>query len=253
MLKGHEGRLAAVAARFQEIERDIARLSLVTRGAPEAAPAGAQARRGDTSGPLELQPCARETPEVAALRRWCLAHGLHSARFHWVPADYYQHPLQWRRDVLAAPSIYHLCKSIVLENTHCPHTDCGLRENSRYYIAVFPYTESFDERLLMRFVMAMNKGMGKKKFNFRLAEPAKALQLTGFGFGAVAPVGTTEAVPVIISDRIVELSPPVFWMGGGHVDCKMCVDVAEFVRVVNPFVGAFTTPLSVEELERLVE
>ncbi|KAF5219344.1 hypothetical protein ECC02_007680 [Trypanosoma cruzi] len=255
-----EARLASLAARFQEIERSVVKLRHMSHGTPNAPSAAAAtvtptvaAQYRDPSKLQELQPCARDTPEVAALRKWCLRHGLFSARFRWVPSDYYQQSLQWRRDILEAPSIYHLCKSIVLENTHCTHTDCSHRENSRYYIAVFPYTERFDDRLIMRFVMDMNKGVGKKKFNFRLADPQKALQLTGFGHGAVAPLGTTEEIPVIISDRIAQLSPPLFWMGGGHVGCKMCVDVAEFLQVIRPFVGSFTSPLPVEELERLVD
>ncbi|KEG09826.1 YbaK/aminoacyl-tRNA synthetase-associated domain-containing protein [Trypanosoma grayi] len=254
-----ETRLVSLATRYTAIEQGIEELRLMMQPAAKAtanvaaAAAAVATRHRDPCDLKELQPCKQDTSEVAALRHWCLAHRLYSAVFRWVPSDYYSHSLQWRRDILEAPSIQHLCKSIVLENTHCIHSDCSHRENSRYYIIVYPYTEKFDAEFVMRCVKDMNEGLGKKKFNFRLADPAVALQLTGFGHGAVAPFGTTTRIPVIMSHRIAQLTPPVFWMGGGHVDCKVRVDVAEFVEIIEPIVATVTTPLSAEDLEHLVD
>ncbi|ORC89475.1 YbaK/aminoacyl-tRNA synthetase-associated domain-containing protein [Trypanosoma theileri] len=264
-----ETRIAALASRYTSIEKSIEELHKALKrittsndnnnnnnnntATPAAAAAVSTSRYRDPCELKELQPCERDTPQVAALRQWCLKHHLYSAVFRWVPSDYYQHSLQWRRDILEANSIQHLCKSIVLENTHCIHKDCSHRENSRYYIIVYPYTEKFDAEFVMRCVKDMNEGLGKKKFNFRLADPEVSLHLTGFSHGAVAPFGTTTEIPVILSDRITQLSPPVFWMGGGHVDCKVRVDVEEFLEVVKPIVAAITTPLTAEELEHLVD
>lgn len=42
------------------------------------------------------------------------SNGVSDFQFKRVPSDYYDWPLESRRDVLAAASIHHLCKSIVL-------------------------------------------------------------------------------------------------------------------------------------------
>lgn len=42
------------------------------------------------------------------------SNGVNDFQFKKVPSDYYDWPLESRRDVLAAASIHHLCKSIVL-------------------------------------------------------------------------------------------------------------------------------------------
>ena len=42
------------------------------------------------------------------------AHGVRDFSFKRVPSDYYDSPLEVRRDVLGAFSVDHLCKSIVL-------------------------------------------------------------------------------------------------------------------------------------------
>jgi prolyl-tRNA editing enzyme YbaK/EbsC (Cys-tRNA(Pro) deacylase) len=183
----------------------------------------------------------------------CLSLPLRSAVFVWVPTEYYTKPLTWRRDVLNAPSTHHLCKTIVLENTHCVNADCSDPRNSRYYMAVYQYVERFDAESIMRFIQRMNAPMGKKKFNFRLADPAVSAQLTGFGYNAVVPFGTVTPIPIILSHKIVNLSPPYFWMGGGHVDCKLRADVTEFVHVFSPFVTDFTTPLPEDEWNRVME
>ncbi len=80
-------------------------------------------------------------------------------RFVEVPSDYYSWTLEQRRERLGAPSVHHLCKSIILENTACTkvvkerrvrrlvcfaddelQTDCSDRKNSRFYTLVINYT-----------------------------------------------------------------------------------------------------------------
>jgi hypothetical protein len=46
-------------------------------------------------------------------------------------------------------------------------------------------------------------------------------RLTGFGKGAVCPVGMTTPIPVILSDRLTRLSPQFMWLGGGHVRASL--------------------------------
>lgn len=41
-------------------------------------------------------------------------NGVNDFSFKVVPSDYYDRPLEARRHLLSAPSIHHLCKSIVL-------------------------------------------------------------------------------------------------------------------------------------------
>lgn len=244
-------RLVALAARFDALEAAIAALkasSFQNAAAalhPRPAPAAASLK--------ELEPCAQDTPEVAKLRELCRTLPLSSAVFRWVPSDYYSWPLQKRRDILSAPSVDYLCKAIVLENTHCEFSDCSNRENSRFYIVMFQYVEKFDSEKLMRFVKGMNPSLGKKKFNFRLADPEVSKQLTGFGYNAVVPFGGAVDVPIILSEKVRQLAAGYFWMGGGHVDCKLRADCSEFVERFHPFVADVTNPLSEDELNAITD
>jgi prolyl-tRNA editing enzyme YbaK/EbsC (Cys-tRNA(Pro) deacylase) len=226
-----EDRIAAVQLRFDVLEK---KLATPATKVPKAI--------------KNLEPCDQDTPEVAKLRLACKTIPLHTAVFKWVSSEYYEKPLTWRREQLGAPSIRYLCKSIVLENTHCKFEDCADPTNSRFYIAVFQYVERFDTEKVLRLVKDMNSGLGKKQFNYRLANPEASQKMTGFGYNAVVPFGTTDRIPVILSEKIAALSPAFFWMGGGHVDCKVRVDTEEFLNVVKPFVGDITTPIPEEEL-----
>lgn len=238
-----ESRIAVLEKRFSTLAAALQELRRPSRNAV------------DVSSPScsQLQPCARDTPRVAEVRRWCLEHKLHSAQLAWVPSDYYSHSLQWRRDILKADSISHLCKTILLENTHCTIDDCSNPKNSRYYMVLFQYVEKFDAELVMRTVKNWNENIGKKKFNFRLASSETSEKLTGFTHGAVVPFCTPTSIPLIMSSAILDLSPPYIWVGAGHQDCKLRVDVQEFIEKINPEIASFTTPLSEEELSRIAD
>ncbi|KPI89023.1 hypothetical protein ABL78_1836 [Leptomonas seymouri] len=258
-----EQRLAQLAKRYDRIEAGIKHLQQQDQHAhlgyhsKSAAAGTAKACASTLSAPAadlsKLQPDPKDTPEVAKLRKHCLEHGLHSAIFQWVPSNYYQENLQWRRDVLSAPSIQHLCKTILMENTHCTNADCADRTNSRYYLVVYQYVDRFNSDMVGRVIQELNPGMGKKKFNFRLADPAEAEKLTGVRSGAVAPFGASIPIPVVLSSGITQLSPPYMYLGGGHVDCKCRIDVEEFVRVLNPIVAPITVPLTDEEMLHIAD
>lgn len=63
-------------------------------------------------------------------------------------------------------------------------------------------------------------------------------RLTGFSHNAVTPIGMSERLPVILSDRIARLAPPMFWMGGGEVDLKLGLDLQARWRFMGLHVNA---------------
>jgi len=78
------------------------------------------------------------TDTVSRLSSILHTNGVPEFSFKRVPSDYYDWPLEARRDALSAASIHHLCKSIVLVNTQAPANvvDCTNRNNSKYYVVV---------------------------------------------------------------------------------------------------------------------
>jgi len=102
------------------------------------------------------------------VRKAAKALGLKSARFARVPPDYYEHTIEWRRSILAAPSIHHLCKSIVLENKHCRQKDGSDPKNAPYYCAILQYTTKLGAMKLFHFVRGLTRGP-KKGYKFHLA------------------------------------------------------------------------------------
>ncbi|KDO61479.1 hypothetical protein CISIN_1g026816mg [Citrus sinensis] len=96
------------------------------------------------------------------------SNGVNDFQFKKVPSDYYDWPLESRRDVLAAACIHHLCKSIVLVNTQAQSSvvDCSDRNNSKYYVVVVQYTARFNAEAVKNFLYTLNNGkIPKKKFN----------------------------------------------------------------------------------------
>lgn len=62
--------------------------------------------------------------------------GFKTFKFNRVPEDYYDKPLEFRRGVLDAPTIEHLCKSIVMVNTKAEVEDSSNWKNSKYYLVI---------------------------------------------------------------------------------------------------------------------
>ncbi|KAG8476589.1 hypothetical protein CXB51_033516 [Gossypium anomalum] len=164
----------------------------------------------------------------ACLSNILRSNGVNDFIFKRVASDYYDWPLESRRDVLGAASVHHLCKSIVLVchstillrtdnhrsiscmlhteaallaqvNTQAPSNviDCSDRNNSKYYVVVVQYTARFNAETVKNFLYTLNNGkISKKKFNLRLAPEETSIKLTGYEHNAVTCIGMQTDIPV---------------------------------------------------------
>ncbi|KAL2926458.1 3-ketodihydrosphingosine reductase TSC10 [Bienertia sinuspersici] len=172
------------------------------------------------------------------------SNGVNDFIFKVAPSNYYNLSLELRRDILSAPSIHHLCKSIVLVNTQAQShvIDCSNRDNSKYYVVVVQYTARFNAEMVKNYLYSLNEGkVPKKKFNLRLAPEEISNNLTGFEHNAVTCIGMKTNIPVILDEAIMKLSPDFFWLGGGEVNLKMGIRTSEFIRFVKPFIFSCST------------
>ena len=114
-----------------------------------------------------------------------------------------------------------MCKSMVMENTVCEHTDCSDPTNSRYYVVVVQYVAKFNSDKLRKAVQELRpeaSRLSKRSFNFRLAPEDVSNKLTGFTHNAVTPFGMQTKLPVILASAIDKVEPRFIWMGAGDVD-----------------------------------
>ncbi|KAA3460227.1 YbaK/aminoacyl-tRNA synthetase-associated domain isoform 1 [Gossypium australe] len=200
----------------------------------EPIPSSSPLTNGDASSDVE-----------ACLSNILRSNGVNDFIFKRVASDYYDWPLESRRDVLGAASVHHLCKSIVLAallaqvNTQAPSNviDCSDRNNSKYYVVVVQYTARFNAETVKNFLYTLNNGkIPKKKFNLRLAPEETSIKLTGYEHNAVTCIGMHTDIPVILDEAIVKLDPGFFWLGGGEVDLKLGIRTSEFINFVKPFI-----------------
>lgn len=138
-------------------------------------------------------------------------------RFFSVESDYYNWTLEERMLRLKSPSIHHLCKSLIfINNKHKLTNDNELDPtNSKYYCVITQYSEKLSTQKLLNGIRSLrNPQLPKTKFNPRIAPEDKSFELTGFINNAVSPIGMKEAaLPIIISEAITKLDPPLFYLG----------------------------------------
>ncbi|XP_010440145.1 PREDICTED: uncharacterized protein LOC104723467 [Camelina sativa] len=216
----------AAAADLERLQTDILRrISLLESNVLPQAPS--------PSLPVD------ENETVARLSSILRSGGINDFCFKRVARDYYDWPLESRRDVLGASSVDHLCKSIVLVNTQASSdiVDCSDRNNSKYYVVVVQYTARFNAEAVKQFLYSLNEGkIPKKRFNLRLAPEETSIKLTGFEHNAVTCIGMKTNIPVILDEAIAKLKPDFFWLGGGEIDLKLGVRTSEFLEFVKPFI-----------------
>ncbi|CAM8980318.1 unnamed protein product [Rhodiola kirilowii] len=180
-----------------------------------------------------------ESDTVTRLSEILRSSDVSDFEFKRVPQDYYDQPLEYRRDVLGAASVDHLCKSIVLVNTQAASdvTDCSDRKNSKYYVVIVQYTARFNNEAVRKYLYELNEGkIAKKRFNLRLAPEDVSAKLTGYEHNGVTCVGMKTDIPVIVDEAITKLNPEYFWLGGGEVDLKLGIRTSEFIKFTKPFI-----------------
>ncbi|KAG7547317.1 YbaK/aminoacyl-tRNA synthetase-associated domain [Arabidopsis suecica] len=180
-----------------------------------------------------------ENETVTRLSTILRSGGVKDFCFKRVAPDYYDWPLESRRNALDASSVDHLCKSIVLVNTQASSNilDCSDRNNSKYYVVVVQYTARFNAEAVKQFLYTLNEGkIPKKRFNLRLAPEETSIKLTAFEHNAVTCIGMKTNIPVILDEAITKLKPDFFWLGGGEIDLKLGVRTSEFLEFVKPFI-----------------
>lgn len=180
---------------------------------------------------------AAASPVQQRLAAELVSKGLRNHRFVRAPAEYYDRPLEFRRDVLGAASVDHLCKSIIMENTRVEE---GEKDVIKYWLVIVQYSAQLHSDKLRQAVQAIHAEKGiklsKSKVNMRLCDEEISDRLSGFEHNAVSPVGIATPLPILMSHRILELRPDFFWLGGGEVDLKLGISAKSFVSVYDPFV-----------------
>lgn len=156
-----------------------------------------------------------------------LRHKIYSATWKWVPSEYYGWDLNERATCLDAPSIHHLCKSLLMENRKNP---------GQFVLVVLQYASSLD-------VKALGVAMKLTSYDFRIAETDDNDRITGYKHNSVTPFGLLDPnVPIVLAAAIVPLR--FFWMGGGHVNLKLGMAVTDFRKALNPIVANISQPRS---------
>jgi hypothetical protein len=225
-------RIAALEATFDAID---ARLDALATDDPPTA-SRPHARPTNPTG-LVLAPGDNATAD--RLRAELEAKGV-KGTFVLAPPQYYDEPLEFRRQVLGATSVDCLCKSIIMENTRIDEEAC--REDAslvKYWLVIVQYSSpGAKKELLNGCVHARQPSLSKRKVNMRVVAEDVSMELSGFGKNAVSPVALKRPLPIILAESIVtDLDDGSFWLGGGEVDIKLGMSVKEFVAAYDPVVA----------------
>lgn len=98
-------------------------------------------------------------------------------------------------------------------------------------------------RNLVHSLRAPEQRLSKSSFNFQLASEETSFELSGFGHNAICPFGMrVKNIPVIICDRCLEVKPPLLYLGGGKVDVKLLIPIADILRSLKAISGLITDP-----------
>jgi prolyl-tRNA editing enzyme YbaK/EbsC (Cys-tRNA(Pro) deacylase) len=156
--------------------------------------------------------------------------------------NYYDLSLDQRREFLKAPSTYHLCKTLVMENTDYDESKSSDIYYPKYVAVIIQYESRLNSEKVMKFMKDYQKShssteLSRKCFHFRLADESVAKELTGYGYNAITPFLMRSKLPVILSKNILSLTPQYIWLGGGEVDLKLGISIEELISVTSPLVA----------------
>ena len=171
---------------------------------------------------------------ISKLSKELTARWVQDFAFVRAPPDYYDRDLEYRRTVLQAPSVHHLCKSIVMENAKVEEGEPGV---VKYWLVIVQYSSRFDVERLRTIVHRYHKGLlSRAKIKMRLVSEETSYKLSGFKKNAVTPVGMKTQLPIVLAKEIADLDPDEFWIGGGEIDLKIGMSVSDFTKAYDPMI-----------------
>lgn len=196
--------------------------------------AALESSRGVSSLPSSLN----GDPVAQAMMVRAVAAGFRCTTFKRCPDEYYDQTMNWRRRFLGAASTRHLTKSLVLRNTRHSGEHSGTAiDNAEFVCVVLQYGRSLDMDAV---AVAINRaradrGLPSKCREYRLA--ADCLGVSGYEPNAVTPLGLATPMPIFVDQRVANLVPERFWLGGGEVSLKWRVEWPEFQKFFKPIIA----------------
>ena len=173
-----------------------------------------------------------------------------SACWKFVPPPYYTWPLAQRAAYLGAPTIHHLCKSLLLENKKATGDDVNATF-PKFVMVIVQYSASLETKALVNAIRALRPVEDRKDpscFEFRIASSEDNDRLTGYQHNSVTPFGLlSKDVVMVLAEAIVPLK--FLWMGGGHVELKLGMAVTDFCAALKPVIAPITQPRANVESE----
>ena len=142
-----------------------------------------------------------------------------------------------------------LCKSILLVNSALAEATPLSASvspdvfSSRYVLVVLQYVTRLDTDALAKALRAQCTTSATFKLNVAPAEASD--ELSGFSHNAVTPFGMHCAVPVVVSRSVADKGGFV-WLGGGEVDMKLRIPVAQLLKPGVLVPGATAAPIVVD-------
>ncbi|KAF9198831.1 hypothetical protein BGZ49_000238 [Haplosporangium sp. Z 27] len=150
-------------------------------------------------------------------------------RYFHVASDYYDWSYEQRARVMGCPSTFYLCKTLIFENTKWKQDESKAVDEDRYWCVIVQYEGSVNITKLEK-AAREKTGASRKGMHLRIAPAEKSYELTGFVTNSVSPIGMKTKLPILVSKAIADLSPPLFYLGAGHVDWKIALPVHDFVE-----------------------
>ncbi|PVU87461.1 hypothetical protein BB559_006040 [Furculomyces boomerangus] len=159
-------------------------------------------------------------------------------KFVKVESDYYDWPLETRALRVNSPSKAHMCKCVIMENKRWKEEFRNDKNNFKVVCVIVQYVDSIDTSKLADFIRGFQETpRSRKNYNFRLIEEKESERLTGFKTKGVATYGFRNTIPMVMSERIASLKPPILVLGAGHPDWKLVLPISTFLDSTNCLVA----------------
>ena len=76
--------------------------------------------------------------------------------------------------------------------------------------------------------------------------------LHDYEHNGVAPFNLKKKMTFFLSEKIANLDPQFFWLGGGHPDIKLRISVAEFIKKCeNPIFVADIADYDIKDIDNI--